>query len=76
MGWSEEDVLEPLRKVTRPLDVFEVEIPNMVGICWDEVLKITRDAPYRLVEVFPTGEKRVCGSQKLKRRNSLELAFG
>lgn len=75
MGWSEKEVLEPLRKFGRTLAVFEVEIPSMIGISWDEVVEITREVPYRLVEVLPTGEKRTCGSQKLKKRNSLKLAF-
>jgi hypothetical protein len=60
MGWSEREVLKPLRHVTIPLEEFTVEVPTLIGVSRDEIVDILDGAPYILVEVMKNGEKRVC----------------
>jgi hypothetical protein len=49
MGWTENEVLEPLYKVRQPLKVFEVEMPsssgNIASNCDDK-----REIPFKLVK--------------------------
>jgi hypothetical protein len=50
LGWSEEEVLEPLWKVTRPMKVFEVDSRRAVGFKDEETAK---RAPFKLLGTAP-----------------------
>jgi hypothetical protein len=49
MGWEERDVLDPLRKVTRPLRVFDVEAPWIAAEMGFETDEMGRGMPFRLL---------------------------
>ncbi len=49
MGWNEKEVLEPLFKVTRPLKVFEVEMPQSVGEIRFASGDEEREVPFKLI---------------------------
>lgn len=50
MGWTEDEVLEPLYGVRQPLKVFEVEMPSSSGKSGAKVDHIEKKTPFQLIK--------------------------
>jgi hypothetical protein len=50
IGWDEKDVLDPLWKVTRPMELFDVDAPWLAAEMGCEKDVVGRKMPFRLLE--------------------------